>query len=110
MSINFCCAQCEEEIQHQDLEKDIPYYTISLDEFDDDQESSEGGMGAKLEYWKTWEGSCDECGSHISITLNATEYPIGLVSPWEVNGSVGASDISLKSSAPSFRPTEHIEF
>ena len=65
IKVNFKCDECG---QKGDADfSDVEY----------ESESSEGGMGGKVESWGKYEESCSNCPNDISIEHNITEYPVG---------------------------------
>lgn len=52
---------------------------VDFSDFTCEEERSEGGMGAKVEYWSDYETTCEnpKCGNDIVLKHHKTEYPVG---------------------------------
>lgn len=81
-TICLTCENCDQSIN-----------TPSSDHHQE-QESSSGGMGAKLEHWTQIELDCD-CGQTLEALLNVTEYPIGNFEAPELSNCRGVSKAKI---------------
>ncbi|WP_415887692.1 hypothetical protein ACMXYO_06355 [Neptuniibacter sp. QD37_6] len=59
--------------------------TVDFSDVEYEQEASEGGMGARIEYWGSFEDSCEKCSNSIKIVDNYTEYPADNFEPGETS-------------------------
>ena len=81
----FSCGSCEEKIaEEQDeneeyIEKDPYEFEITFSDLNWELEYPDKGgerhMGARYNYTAQWEASCPQCGSEVSATFTASEYP-----------------------------------
>jgi restriction system protein len=61
-------------------------YYISPEDFDEpDTTSDERSMGYEIQYTWDYEFNCDKCKNELKITIEAYEYPVGILNYQEIN-------------------------
>lgn len=84
-TVSFVCTKCGTRQQ------------VESNDFEQDQECYEGGMGEGVQHSTTIEVSCTnpKCDNQIEIEITQTEYPVGNFESAEVATRSGAEDISI---------------